>query len=228
MITISALENGILSFILLGLFMRFFYVVVLLFFVPFFSFGVFFDEGDYFSLGFGLLTTKGNVFLDRDIVIFEISDGIAFFKGFSGNVDFIFTFPDEWYSFLDFKTFGRYNFFNVKWFLSSKFVFDYGFEFQSHLVKKSNDIYFLYHWYGFFIPYFRASGMFSFEFFKNFYFAIGWYGGMPIVFLPNKEPVWGVPIGYYFLGVGVRNLIFDEISFYYDSSFYILSLSKRF
>ncbi|MGB9621235.1 MAG: hypothetical protein ACPL4C_02210 [Brevinematia bacterium] len=208
--------------------MRFLILILIMFVISSFGFGLVFDEKNYFSVGVGLLPSNSNLFLDRDIVVFEISDGVLFFEKFSGNVQFILTFPDEWYSLLDFRVFGRYNFFDIDLFINSKFLFDYGFEFMSHFLKRNDGIYFTFRWYGFFIPYFRVSSVFSFDFFEKLYFSFGWYGGMPIVFLPNTEPSWGLSIGYYFWGFGVKDFIVDEISFYSDSSFYIVSFSKRF
>ncbi|MEN2998740.1 MAG: hypothetical protein ABDH28_06890 [Brevinematia bacterium] len=192
------------------------------------------EVSDHFSLGIGMLVKEGNPFLQEDIVIFEVSDGIKLTKLFSGNIQFLVSFPDERYSFLRFRTYGYINLYEIKWLISPSLNLSLGFENTSHFVKHHKDVtstitnWFVFEYYGIFMPYFTLDLKASIDIVKTIFLGVGWFGGMPILFIPNRKPDWGLLVGYPFYYLGIREVLLDEIVFYYDTDFRFLSFSIKF
>lgn len=187
------------------------------------------DFGNYFSVGVGELMKENNPFYSKNIFVIEVSDGVKVSEVFSANVQFIISFPDENFTYLRLRSYGSMNIFKYDWFITPSVNLSVGFENSSYFVKHSlqdlntND--FIYKYYGIFMPYFTANLNLGLG---NFFVGVGWFGGMPVLFLPDKLPQFGLAVGYPFEYVGIKNIVFDEISFYYDENIYLLSVSKRF
>ncbi|MCX8029815.1 MAG: hypothetical protein N2712_07480 [Brevinematales bacterium] len=207
-------------------------LLVFLFFSLFwiYSFTPYF--GSYFSFEVGELLKESNPFLDRNIVIFGASDGIKVSDVFSVNIQLLFSFPDEWYSYFNFKAYSTFCLLDIKQFVDINLLLNYGFDITTHFVKvlvsQTND--FLFRYYGIYMPFFSSSLTVGFdEFFVGIFGGIGWFGGMPVLFLSNSEPEWGLPVGYPLYYVGLKKIgLIDELLFYCDPNLYLLSLTRRF
>ncbi|MFN4245147.1 MAG: hypothetical protein ACK4F9_03230 [Brevinematia bacterium] len=184
--------------------------------------------GDYFSIGIGELLEENNPFFNENITIIEISDSIKLSEIISGNAQLIFSFPDERISFFKFTIYGSINLWKFEWIIKPSIRINVGFENSSYFVKTkiTNEIPFKY--YGIFTPYFSSELKLETKIIKEIFLNIGWFGGMPILFLPNKIPSWGLPLGYYLVSIGIKEIILDEISFYYDVNMYLFSITKKF
>lgn len=207
---------------------------VLLFVVLQFGFGFTPQSSSYFSLELGELLSEGDILLSRNIFIFGASDGIKVSDWFSVNVQLLFSFPDEWFWYFRVRFFGSTSVFNFDYFVNLNLSFTYGIDNISQFVKEgiptqvTNE--FIFKYYGIFMPYFTSYLTLTVPLVLNIFAGVGWYGGMPILFFPKKEPLWGLPVGYpfYYAGVSKVNFVVDEVSIYYDNNMYLLSLTKMF
>ncbi len=184
--------------------------------------------GSYFSIGIGELLKENNPFFSENLTIIEASDGIKISELLSANVQLIFSFPDNRFSFFKFKVYGSVNIWELKWLVTPSLKINLGIENSSYFTKTKITNEFPFKYYGIFTPNFSIEFKLETKIIKEVFVSIGWFGGIPILFLPNKNPDWGLPLGYPTLHLGIKEIILNEISFYYDPNMYLISLTKKF
>ena len=204
-----------------------FVIALILFGVPLCGFSLY--EYEHYSVKIGVLQGKNNVNFTNDIVLLGFDTNIKFFSDFFGSARFLISFPDSRYTMFLFEPFFWYVHDFLKFGDSFKLYgsLDIGIQNQSEFTSStSNTNISSFQYYYFFIPFFRV--VISGVIFDKLDLSAGWFGGYPLVFLPNTRPVFGVPVGYYLIEVGIRGLIFDRISFSYNPLHYILSVQNKF
>lgn len=186
------------------------------------------NSGNYFSIGIGYLLEQGNPFLKENLFIFQASDGIKISEKISVNINFTISFPDERLTFTRLRTFGNLEVYNVDWIVKFSTYLNFGFENTSYFVniKITNEIPFKY--YSTFIPYISGEITLSSKLILEIFSSLGIVAGIPFLFLPNIQPYISSIIYFQTYQVGIKNLILDEISVYYDQTTLSLLLTKRF
>jgi len=186
-------------------------------------------EYEHYTFKVGILQGKNNYNFTNDIVLLGFDTNIKFFDNFFGSVDFWLSFPDSRYSFLLFEPSFHYvqELLGISKVLKLQAFFWLGIQNQSEFVPSvSNTNISSFQYYYFFIPFFRVSLVAVG--FNVLDLSLAWFGGYPIIFLPNTRPDWGVPVGYPSFEIGIRNVLIDRISFEYNPLRYSINLSKRF